>query len=112
VDAAGALQAQVLPGGDAARQVAGHPHRVGGDGALNDAQVREQAAVLLRTYDRRMRTLKVSSLGVPGLRAGQMLYMQVPGLGDINLDQWVMLEKVSHTWENGVHTMEFETYPL
>lgn len=82
------------------------------DGALNDAQVREQASVLLQTYDRRMRTLKVSSLGVPGLRAGQWLYMQVPGLGDISLDQWVMLEKVTHTWENGVHTMEFETYPL
>ena len=37
---------------------------------------------------------------------------KVRALGDINLDQWVMLEKVAHTWENDVHTMEFETYPL
>jgi len=59
-----------------------------------------------------MRTLKVSSLGVPGLRAGQMVYMHVPGLGDINLDRYVLLEKVTHTWENDEHTMEFETMAI
>ena len=37
VDAAGTLQAQVLPGGDVALHIAGHPHRVGGDGALHHA---------------------------------------------------------------------------
>lgn len=57
------------------------------DGDLNTAQMRAQAAASLRYYDRRMRTLKVSALGVPGLRAGQMVRMKVPGLGDINLDQ-------------------------
>jgi len=82
------------------------------DENLNDAQAESQARAMLKYHNRRFRTLKVQALGILGLRAGQMLYMQVPGLGDINLDQWVMLEKVSHTWENGVHTMEFETYPL
>ena len=41
-----------------------------------------------------------------------MVYMRVPGLGDINLDQYVLLEKVEHTWENSVHTMEVETMPI
>ena len=59
-----------------------------------------------------MRTLKVSSLGVLGLRAGNMIRMQVEGLGDIDLNQYVLLEKVSHTWENCVHTMEFETMEI
>lgn len=82
------------------------------DGDVNDAQVKEQARASLTYYNRRMRTLKVSSLGVPGLRAGQMVLMRVPGLGDVNLDQYVLLEQVTHTWENDVHTMEFETLAL
>lgn len=82
------------------------------DSSANDAQVKAQAAASLEFYNRRMRTLKVSSLGVPSLRAGQMVYMKVPGLGDINLDQYVLLEKVTHTFENNFHTMEFETLEI
>ena len=82
------------------------------DGDVNDAQMKAQAEASLAYYNRRMRTLKLSSLGVPGLRAGQMIYMRVPGLGDLNLDQYVLLEKVEHTWENDTHTMEIETMPI
>lgn len=82
------------------------------DEAVNDAQMKAQAAASLEYYNRRMRTLKVSSLGVPGLRAGQMVRMKVAYLGDISLDQYVLLDKVSHTWENDEHTMEFETAPI
>lgn len=82
------------------------------DGAVNDAQAQAQAQATLSYYDRRMRTLKVSSLGVLGLRAGQMALMKVQGLGDIDLDQYVLLEKVSHTWENDIHTMDFETLAI
>jgi hypothetical protein len=35
-----------------------------------------------------------------------------PKQGDINLDQYVLLEKVTHTWANDDHTMEFETLGL
>ena len=82
------------------------------DGDVNDAQMKAQAETSLTYYNRRMRTLKFSTLGVPGLRAGQMVYMQIPGLGDISLDQYVLLEKVDHTWENSVHTMDIETMPI
>lgn len=82
------------------------------DGDVNDAQMLAQAQASLAYYNRRMRTVKVNSLGVPGLRAGQMVLMKVPGLGDINLDQYVLLEQVTHTWENDVHTMEFETMAI
>ena len=40
VDAAGALQAQVVPGGDAALDLARHPHRVGGDGPCLQAMAK------------------------------------------------------------------------
>lgn len=79
---------------------------------FNDAQIKAQAAASLKYYDRRMRTLSISALGVPGLRAGQMIYMNVPHLGDINLNQYVLLESVTHTWENNVHTMDFDTMPI
>ena len=82
------------------------------DGDINDAQARSRAQESLRYYNRRMRTLSVESLGVPGLRAGQMVLMQVPGLGDIDLDRYVLLEKVTHTWENDAHTMKFETLAI
>ena len=82
------------------------------DGDVNDAQVKAQAEASLQYYNRRLRTLSVESLGVPGLRAGQMVLMKIPGLGDINLDQYVLLESVKHTWENDIHTMEFETLAI
>lgn len=82
------------------------------DGDMNEAQMKARAQASLQYYNRRMRTLKVSSLGVPGLRAGQMVLMKVPGLGDIDLDQYVLLESVTHTYENDVHTMEFETMAI
>ena len=82
------------------------------DETLNTAQMQARGRASLQYYNRRMRTVQVSALGVPGLRAGQMVLMRVPYLGDINLDQYVLLDKVSHTWENDQHTMEFTTAPI
>ena len=82
------------------------------DGDVNTAQMEAQANATLQYYNRRLRTLSVKTLGVPGLRAGMMVLMKVPGLGDINLDQYVLLEKVSHTWTNDDHTMTFETMAI
>ena len=82
------------------------------DGDVNTAQMEAQANATLQYYNRRLRTLSVETLGVPGLRAGMMVLMKVPGLGDINLDQYVLLEKVSHTWESDTHTMTFETMAI
>ena len=82
------------------------------DEALNDAQVAAQAKSMLEYHNRRWRTLKVSALGLAGLRAGQMLMMDVPYLGDINLNQLVLLEKVTHTYQSELHTMDFEVREL
>lgn len=82
------------------------------DEALNDAQTAAKAQAMLAYYNRRWRTLKVSSLGLLGLRAGQMLMMDVPNLGDISLYALVLLEKVTHTFEHDTHTMDFEVREL
>lgn len=78
------------------------------DGDMNDAQIMAQAQVTLQYYNRRMRTLSCSSLGVRGLRAGQMIAMKIDGLGDIDLDQFLLIEKVSHKYQNDYHTMDFD----
>lgn len=82
------------------------------DENLNEAQIAEQGKQMLEYYNRRLRTLKVEALGVPGLRAGQMVYMHIYQLGDINLEQWVLLEKVTHTFQQSVHTMSLETMEI
>lgn len=82
------------------------------DEALNNAQAAAQAQAMLAYHNRRWRTLKVSALGLPGLRAGQMLMMDVPRLGDISLYGLVLLEKVTHSFEHDTHTMDFEVREL
>lgn len=82
------------------------------DEALNNAQAAAKAQTMLSYYNRRWRTLKVSALGMAGLKAGQMLMMDVPNLGDINLYALVLLEKVTHTFEHDVHTMDFDVREL
>ena len=82
------------------------------DENLNDAQVESQARAMLKYHNRRFRTLKVEALGILGLRAGQMLMMDVEKLGDINLHSLVLLERVTHTFKNDLHEMDFDVQEL
>lgn len=77
------------------------------DEAVNDAQAKEQAAVSLQFYNRRMRTFKAECLGVP-LRAGQMVLLRVPGVGDTNLDQYALVEQVSHEYQYSDRTKDYD----
>lgn len=81
------------------------------DEALNSAQITEQAKQSLSYYNRPLNTLKLSSLGVLGLRAGMMLLVNIPGVESAE-KKYVLLEKVSHTFENDTHTMDIETMEI
>lgn len=82
------------------------------DEAANDAQVQEQAKVSLEYYNRVLQQLKFSSLGVPGLRAGALILVNLSDLDGEPFKQYVMLEKVEHTFKNDEHTMELEAKAL
>lgn len=82
------------------------------DEAATDAQVKEQARVSLEYYNRVLQQLKLSGLGINSLRAGQLLLVNLDELDGEPFRRWVMLEKVSHTWENDAHTMELEAKAL
>lgn len=79
------------------------------DDKQNEAQIKSMGAAMLTYYNRVLRSLKISSLGVSGLRAGQMILIKIDGLG---LEQFVLIEKAAHHYENGVHTMDLDLYEL
>lgn len=82
------------------------------DSDLNEAQIKSQAAASLEYYNRVLKSLKLSSLGIPGLRAGMMVYIKLDNAGDTGVAQWVLLEKVTHTWGNDKHEMDAEAFEL
>lgn len=82
------------------------------DENLTDAQIKSMAQTMLAYYNRVLRTLSIESLGIPGLRAGQMIFIRIKDMGDISLSKYVMLESVEHTFEEGKHTMKLETRAL
>lgn len=82
------------------------------DESANTAQIKSQAKTMLAYFNRVLRTLSIESLGVPGVRAGQMIFIDIPDLGDIALSKFVMLESVEHTFESDKHTMKLETRAL
>lgn len=82
------------------------------DEAANDAQVKEQAKVSLEYYNRVLQQLKFSSLGVPGLRAGALILVNLSDLDGEPFKRYVMLEKAEHTFKNDEHIMELEAKAL
>ena len=79
------------------------------DGDYNVAQMQEQAKQTLDFYNRVRNTFSFEALGINGLRAGMMIRIILP---DINVNQIALLESVSHSWTEGVHTMKCDTLEL
>lgn len=76
------------------------------DENLNDAQLIEYGELLLTYYNRVLRTLELNAVGIPGLRAGHTVLVTIKELGDISLNNYVMLESVEHSYAGGGdHTM-------
>ncbi len=78
------------------------------DEELNAAQMKEQAKNLLLSYNRLQRRLRLEALGIPEIRAGNSVRVQIAGLGDISLSQWLLADKAVHTFDPYHHHMELE----
>ena len=78
------------------------------DENLNDAQIREMAKNYLKYYARTKRTLKLECLGVKEIRAGSVVLIDIPALGDIDLKKLLLIEKCTHTLSETKHTMSLE----
>lgn len=78
------------------------------DEELNGAQIQEQAKNLLLSYNGLQRRLHLEAVGIPGLRAGNSMKVQIENLGDISLSQWLMADKVVHTFGPVSHRMALD----
>ncbi|SBV94411.1 conserved hypothetical protein [uncultured Eubacteriales bacterium] len=63
------------------------------DDGLNEGQIKAQAEQMLELYNRPERTLSLSALALPGLRAGQIIYARLPAAG---VEQSFLVEEVTH----------------
>lgn len=76
---------------------------------LNDAtNAKTMADALLKFYNTKTRTLSIkNALGDVRVRAGTMLVVML-GLGDISLSNYLLVEQVKHSFNNGQHLMELK----
>ena len=74
------------------------------DGDYTAAQLKELAQLMLKTFSRPERSITLSCIGVPSIRAGQLVTVRLKSL---DLSQYLLVERVTHTFsaKNG-HTMD------
>lgn len=80
------------------------------DENLNEGQIDERAKIMLTYYNRVLRRLRIDCLGVLGIRAGQMVPIYMPEIGDININHFLTIDSCTHNFEQGIHTMSLELY--
>lgn len=82
----------------------------------NNEQMQDRAAIELCTRDIERRSISITTLGITGIRAGMLVRINIPWLenyfGEVSKSKLVFLDKVNHTWEEGVHTMSFDAEAL
>lgn len=82
------------------------------DEEMNEAQINQKGATMLAYYNRVLKTLTIESIGVIGIRAGSMLALNIPAVGAVSTNQFVLLDSVTHTFEQNHHTMKLQTRAL
>gem|GEM_PF-339409 len=76
------------------------------DNALSSADLALKAKTLLSYYNVIKRELTVKKIaGNSKARAGCMVAVKM-GLGDINISNYMLIEKAKHTFSHGLHTMD------
>lgn len=65
-----------------------------------------KADALLKLYNSKTRTLSISkAFGNCSVRAGSMVAVDI-GLGDVDLNNWMLVEKCKHYFSDGLHQMD------
>ena len=78
------------------------------DENLNEAQIDQMCEAYLQYYNRVLQTLKLEAIGVPEIRAGMILPVQVGDIEDLAISRLLLAEKVTQKWEGEDHTMQIE----
>lgn len=76
---------------------------------LNAAQMKEIAQGILEKQCRVKKTLVVENVnGDLDIRGGNSIYLSIPDLAEIGIEQKVLVEKCTHIYEDGIHRMKME----
>lgn len=78
------------------------------DKNLNDAQVDEMCSLYLKYYNRVLQTLTIEAVGVPSIRAGSIVPIQIAGIDGLVSSRLLLAEKVTHHFDGDNHTMSIE----
>lgn len=72
--------------------------------------IKEWATNMLEYYNRPYYNLVMKCIGIPGLRAGDMVQIDIPGIGIGKVEgEWSnmgIVETISHNYEESFHTMD------
>lgn len=75
---------------------------------LNAAQIKDYLKLLFNYSNKVFRTLSLEAIGIPGLRAGNTIYIDIPTIGDISINKSLLIDSVKHKYKNSDHTMSLE----
>ena len=74
----------------------------------NEAQIDEMCQCYLKYYNRVLQTLTIEALGVPDIHAGSIIPVRFEDIQDLKLSRLLLAEKVSHSFDGEIHTMNIE----
>jgi len=79
-------------------------------GSIDDGENgNEKAKKLLEIYGKKKRSFSIKgAFGDTSIRGGSIIYVNYGEMGDIFIDEKMIVEKVSHVFEQGRHTMNLE----
>lgn len=78
------------------------------DENLNAAQIKDFLKLLFDYSNKVFRTLSLEAIGIPGLRAGNTVRIDIPNIGDININKSLLIDSVTHKYKDSDHTMSLE----
>ncbi len=78
------------------------------DENLNEEQIKEYLELLATYHNKVFRTLSLEALGIPTLRGGSTVYIDIPAIGDIDINKYLIVDQVTHTYKNSEHKMSLE----
>lgn len=75
---------------------------------LNLAQIEQRARGMLSLYNNTKRSLKIDSLGVSNVFAGATIRCKIKDLGDLSIDNKLLVTECTHDITNKRHTMSLK----
>lgn len=78
------------------------------DENMNPAKTKSMAKKYLEYYCKTGRKLKLNCIGIPEIRAGMMIPISIPDLGDISLNKVLLIDRCTHKIGASNHTMDLE----